>query len=333
MKANAALTAARFGMNLSRDELADAINRVGAQVGHELRCSARQIAKWESGAVVMPQARYRRALEAVTGVPCAMLGFYLDSDAARDMDEQSTVDEEDPMHRRSFMGYALGLAAAPFLKSLGGGAVRDDAGGVDADDVNQALNGLQDLELRVGSGHLLPVIDEQVNRLNAVLQKAGESTALQTLAARAHQLAGWMHFDSGNQARSRSLYKEALFLAQTAGDRSQVAYTSSLLSMQASELGRPKEAIQLARLGAAQLAPGGLASALLAVREARGWALLGAARESNEMLKQARRALDMPGPRRTGRPSSPTVRWKPPRPPSTVISAGTTKPRRSPAAA
>ncbi len=302
MAANIALTRARAALNLSQEELARAINRIGARGAGELRCSARQISKWEAGETRWPQARYRRALEEVTGLTCERLGF-----APPDVPElprpqtvsaprAETVSEGGPMYRRQFLTAAAGLAAAAMVNPFGGEAAQaaTEAG---YEESYQTLLRLEQLELRLGSGQLLPLVEEQRRRLSVALHSGAESTALKTLAARAHQLAGWMHFDSGHQQQARKLWKESLFLGQIAGDRGSVAYTSSLMSLQASQLDRPKEAVQLARLGAAQVPPGGLPAALLAVREARGWALLGAARESAASMKLARAALDAPGPR------------------------------------
>lgn len=200
---NEALTATRETLHLSQEDLARAINRVGAQSNVELRCSARQIAKWEAGAIAWPQPRYRRALEAVTGVPCSMLGFVPPNKHDSSADGENHPDEEgDEVQRRQFMTAAAAGAASLINPFRTGDALAADRS---LDEIHTTLLELAKLERKVGSGLLLPLINAQIARLTEKLAAGKESTALRTIAARAHEIAGWMHFDSGHQDKARTL--------------------------------------------------------------------------------------------------------------------------------
>lgn len=72
---NATLRAIRMGMLLSQDEFAAAIRAAGDQTGQPNDASKRLVQRWESGQITSPRPVYARALEAVTGLPIASLGF------------------------------------------------------------------------------------------------------------------------------------------------------------------------------------------------------------------------------------------------------------------
>lgn len=74
---NATLRAIRMGMLLSQDDMARAIREAGARAGEPNDASKRLVQRWESGIIVQPRPVYARALESVTGLPLASLGFSL----------------------------------------------------------------------------------------------------------------------------------------------------------------------------------------------------------------------------------------------------------------
>ncbi|MFB7669153.1 hypothetical protein ACFC1R_35450 [Kitasatospora sp. NPDC056138] len=89
--------------------------------------------------------------------------------------------------------------------------------------------------------------------------------------------AGWLAFDAGRTRDARSLYTEALASARQADDPGLEAHAFACLSLLAHATDHPREAVGTAQV--AQRAAAGLGSprwlALLAMREARGWALQG----------------------------------------------------------
>lgn len=67
---NTALQAVRIGMRMSQDDLARALRGAGAESANK-----RLVQRWESGQTLNPRPSHARALEAVTGLPLASLGF------------------------------------------------------------------------------------------------------------------------------------------------------------------------------------------------------------------------------------------------------------------
>lgn len=72
---NTALRAVRFGLRMSQDDLARAIQAAGRRAGRPNDASKRLVQRWESGVIAAPRPAYARALEVVTGLPIEALGF------------------------------------------------------------------------------------------------------------------------------------------------------------------------------------------------------------------------------------------------------------------
>lgn len=72
---NTTLKAVRMGLRLSQDGFARAIQEAGVRIGAPNQCSKRLVQRWEAGEVSHPHPEHARALEAVTGLPAASLGF------------------------------------------------------------------------------------------------------------------------------------------------------------------------------------------------------------------------------------------------------------------
>lgn len=75
MAPNSTLRAVRLGMRLSQDGFARRIQEAGDGIGAPNHCSKRLVQRWEAGQVSQPHPDHARALEAVTGLPAASLGF------------------------------------------------------------------------------------------------------------------------------------------------------------------------------------------------------------------------------------------------------------------
>ncbi|MFJ3218087.1 tetratricopeptide repeat protein [Kitasatospora sp. NPDC086801] len=87
---------------------------------------------------------------------------------------------------------------------------------------------------------------------------------------------GWLAHDSNRLADARSLYAEALATARMAGDAALEAHVFCNSAFLARDAGRPREALRAAQAGqvAARQLDSARLLALLAMREAGGWALL-----------------------------------------------------------
>ena len=72
---NATLRAVRMGLLMSQDDFARAVRDAGDRAGVPNGANKRLVQRWESGEITSPRPVHARALEAVTGLPIASLGF------------------------------------------------------------------------------------------------------------------------------------------------------------------------------------------------------------------------------------------------------------------
>jgi transcriptional regulator with XRE-family HTH domain len=72
---NATLRAVRMSLRLSQDDLARELRQAGERAGVPNDANKRLVQRWEAGTITTPRPVYARALEAVTGLPLASLGF------------------------------------------------------------------------------------------------------------------------------------------------------------------------------------------------------------------------------------------------------------------
>ncbi|MGW5877338.1 DNA-binding protein [Nocardiopsis terrae] len=122
-------------------------------------------------------------------------------------------------------------------------------------------------------------------------------------ASEAHQVAGWVAFDSEHQDLSRRMSVTALRLARAAGDRSMEYFVLSQLAMQNVHLRRPAEA---ARICDTALSDGvrGSVAALFTLRAARAAAQSGEHARARLLIRHTRgRHLD------GTRPEDPAWAW------------------------
>ncbi|MFI1965753.1 transcriptional regulator [Streptomyces pathocidini] len=158
---------------------------------------------------------------------------------------------------------------------------------------------LVDLDHRFGSGHVRPVL---VHYLNSVVSgllggsyRESVGRELFGTVARLTELAGYMAVDTGQPGLAQRYYIQALRLAQAADDRGYGGYVLAAgMSHLAASLGNPREIAQLAR--AAQEGSRGRitprAEAMFCAAEARGYALLGEAREFQSVATRAVTAME-----------------------------------------
>ncbi|MQA25243.1 MAG: hypothetical protein GEU94_07190 [Micromonosporaceae bacterium] len=212
-----------------------------------------------------------RALCDGLGIPRALAG--LAPTPAEDVEERDT-------DRRSFltgsMGAALVGAAAP-LRDANAAHI----GAAEVQQLHKAARELQVLDRLHGADTLCEIAIRCLRRADEWLNHATYASEigreLQVAYGRLAQVTGWLHYDAGRQATARHHYREALGAAQLARDLDMEVWVLEAMSQQASYVGRPREAAQLARR--AQEVAAGWATprvnALLFVREATAWARAG----------------------------------------------------------
>ncbi|MFD9607187.1 XRE family transcriptional regulator [Streptomyces sp. NPDC059970] len=193
-------------------ELDAVVRRLTRRTGPGRELSEITVHKWRSGETSWPQEKYRIALEEVSGLVVAALGF-----APPDRRKKKPLEDEDPVHRRSFLTLTTGSAGAAVLGP--------PAAGVGSGDVlrlRQQLDTLMVLDDSRG-GH------DTLER--AALAGAREAVALQekpasqrtrqrlfSLAADYTATAAWSCVDARESARAQPLHERALHLAGLAQD-------------------------------------------------------------------------------------------------------------------
>ncbi|MEU4118954.1 hypothetical protein AB0F71_31230 [Kitasatospora sp. NPDC028055] len=273
---------------LSRVDAAAFLVKQSIEAGEPVFLVPRTIANWEDGKSKWPLAKYRRLLHRVTGRSAIELGFtepgYRGRSAPPGTAETTKGDDED-MHRRSLI---LGLGAAVLTTAAPSGASAaplSGAGPALGRDHLQALReaeqALYEMDRDRGSADLAEQAATALSTAQTWLAHGryneGLGRELHTATGMLSVAAGWLALDAGRTKDARSLYTEALASARHADDPGLEAHAFACLSLLAHATGRPREAVGTAQV--AQRAAAGLGSprwlALLAMREARGWALQG----------------------------------------------------------
>ncbi len=268
-------------LQMSRPELAKALNAQAKKMGENIGCSARLIAAWEDGDVACPRAVYRRVLTAYTGRTMHQLGFGLPAPRPTGPGKSTGGDEAEEggeaVNRRSFLRDGVGVALALPAASRGTGRI----GATEIRALTGAVTTLYGHDHDHGSGPLRQAANEALHTAYSWLQSGTYTdrtgTKLRSATGNLSVAAGWLSYDSGRPADAHSLYGEALAAARIADDRALEAHAFGCLSLLAKAQGRPREAVANAQ--GAQAAARHLGSprllALFHAREAGGWALMG----------------------------------------------------------
>lgn len=237
---NTKLRAARNRLGLSQEELAARLRRSGAPA-----CSKRQVQRWEAGGGTWPQAHYRQALAVVFDVEdLAELGFH----------DTATPEDQDPMHRRTLLAGAAGLAAAaagsePWAR-LAYALERAPLTltPADGDHLLAVTNALYDREALEPAAALAPDLDAHLDVLTGLLrlQLGDELRRTLTLAAgTTATLAGWCQHDLGETRAAHGYWDVAVRAARESGDGPLLACTLAYMSYEAAGRGDHAAAWQL----------------------------------------------------------------------------------------
>ncbi|MGH3928544.1 MAG: hypothetical protein ACRDTF_01040, partial [Pseudonocardiaceae bacterium] len=179
--------------------------------------------------------------------------------------------------------------------------------------LTEQITQLSKLGTQYGSGRVreqtVQLLHREANQLLHGTYSEKTGRALLSAVARATRTVGWMSGDVGRHALAQRYHIQALDLAMRAGDRRQAAdilHEASRLTVRIGENAPPgqdttrhgRQAVALARAGltiAQDTAPPALISKLHAV-EARGFALLGDARETRLAVAAAQRHYESASP-------------------------------------
>ncbi|AJP05654.1 tetratricopeptide repeat protein [Streptomyces cyaneogriseus subsp. noncyanogenus] len=302
-------------------EFAAAIRRAAREIGERVGCDARYIGRVESGEIRCPNYAYERVfLHMFPGRTLTDLGFAPRSsvrgrraragggtpdpgdpyDPHHPYDTHDNHEESDVLRRAFMTGGGATVAAAslgPLGLALDAAAAQRPvrrAGAGEAGALEDTVRRIRLLDDRHGADGLYRRAAAPLRAAYALLDAgATRQTTSDRLAAGAGELAlsvGWLAHDSGRFADARSHYAEALATARTAGDAALEAHAFCNTAFLARDAGRPREAVRAAQ--AAQRVARSLGSdrllALLALREAGGWAGLGDRAACARALARAR---------------------------------------------
>jgi transcriptional regulator with XRE-family HTH domain len=263
-------------------------------------------------AVPAPVRTYRNALGAaeafstlVSGAPgvIPLLGDALDKESRADL---MMAKRE---MRTEFSDVVGGEELLDIVEhaALGRPAPVPGAGGVTRID-RQQIAQIESLTMNLrrwdnefGSGMCRKAVIGQLNEASALLEGPfrDEQTGRRLFSAVTDlvQLAGWMSYDLQMHATAQRYYMLGLRMAREAGDRAQVARLLYCLSRQMVELGRQRDALELAQLGLYTIrrSPAPKPAALLHLIAARAYACMGEARECNRSLDIAQHIFSRAG--------------------------------------
>jgi tetratricopeptide (TPR) repeat protein len=176
--------------------------------------------------------------------------------------------------------------------------------GVDADVVRwieDRIPMLRRMDDQLGGQQLRHVVDAELRLVTGLLSDGAYNptvgSRLYAAAADLGQLAGWVSFDAGLHSAAQRYYVAALHAAQFAGNQVLGANVLAAMSYQATTQGDAPAAISLSQRaieGAAQN-PSPKVTALLAVRQARAYAVAGDRQGCTAALGRAEEAMTRVG--------------------------------------
>ena len=200
------------------------------------------------------------------------------------------------MERRHFLaltGVSLTTVAQQWLRDPGRVAASLRGTRVDhalVDNLERVIEAHRRMDDTVGGVTLLPAVREN---LRVVLRLLNNATYTEEIGKRLHgtaaefgQLAGWLSYDTNQQAAAQRYYLSALRAAHVSGDRAMGANILGYMSSQAVHVGNPRDALALAESALSaepELTPAVAASLY-------GQVTAGAARSGEELT--ARRAQE-----------------------------------------
>jgi transcriptional regulator with XRE-family HTH domain len=190
------------------------------------------------------------------------LGLRWDSSTASTVGTVADLWRADLDRRAVIVGSAWAATAAldPARRWLSGGDDNDTShrggrriGRSEVEVMWSMCRAFADADHHLGGGYarstLIQFVNHTVSPMLAGTYDAETGRQLLTAAARLSDLGGFMCFDSARQGLGQRYYIQALRLASAAGDRALGAHILADMSLQAHDLGRPREALALAEAG------------------------------------------------------------------------------------
>ncbi|MFI5720292.1 helix-turn-helix domain-containing protein [Nocardia sp. NPDC051750] len=272
-----------------------ALRDTQVQFADRIGCSLEAVGKWERrGADITLGAKYSECM---------------DTTRRRLDDEQRTRFEAARQDRAAALRISWGAISpgrnvdghtestehsAPIV---GVGPITDPVVSVDVDNdyvdtLRSRIRQLVDLDATFGgdqsSEFALQLFRSVHRKLGTVRCDPRIERELYAAAGEIGEVTGWLLYDAGEHELVRRVNNEALHLSRMAGDRSMELLTLQNMSMHAGSLGRPVEALRIARmvLETNRLSP--RLEALFRIREARALAQAGDDTSAKRSFRRAR---------------------------------------------
>ncbi|MFC5152687.1 hypothetical protein [Streptomyces amakusaensis] len=306
----------------SRTQLANAVNRTGAQIGMELKYEQSAVSHWLAGTQPREQVRgvILETLERKLGRPLTYAEAGLQQPKGRKgSDGGDTVEslmdlgraDMDPSRRGVLTAglYSAALTVPLFTDVAhaqeGGRATRPGGriGPGDVVTVRTMTDRIADILDELGGGLARPMAAAfLVNTVLPRLRSSGEEKDRKDMLSAASDLTyltGWMAMYEREHGLGQRYYVKALKLAGAAGDHVTYCRTLRGMSLQAANLGHGNKALQLAD-SAAQAAPGAgpRLVAFLRGQQAHAASMVGDRHQAFTRLREAESALSRADSRR-----------------------------------
>ncbi|MET8334340.1 hypothetical protein [Streptosporangium canum] len=299
---------ARTGWTL--DATAQAINRVGDEVGLLLRYDASAVSHWLTGAcprgevVAVAMEAFSRTLPGITaedlGWPPPPQPAPGDPWRGDPVAHLATLGRDDMLNRRSALRaglYSVAAAAVPPVVDPPPPPARPHRiAPWQVTRIEEVTRHLSRLDDQYGGGTRAPVAAYLVHDVEPLLRTAAgpHRAALFSAASRLAYLAGWMAYDNAEHPVSQRYYVQAARLAAEAGDDVQRAGVLRAMALQAVELGHAAQGCGLADAAGDALRRGGppRTRAWVTGLRSQAYAAIGDTRTALALLGQAEREVE-----------------------------------------
>ncbi|WP_298182739.1 helix-turn-helix transcriptional regulator [Saccharomonospora sp.] len=272
------------------------------QLAKAALCDRTTLAHIEKGRARADE-RFWRACDEAVGAHGVLLTAFHDLVAAK-QDHEQREHQRRLAHARARVkqlsanghsGPTSAVSTSPLLGDVEpidppGAPVRLDSAYVET--LHSRIRELVELDIQFGgdqsSGVALRLFRSVHRKLGTAQCDPRVERDLYATAGELGEVAGWLLYDAGQHGLVRRVNHEALNLSRLAGDRSMELLTLQNMSMHAGHLGRPMEALRIARmvLETDKLSP--RLQALFRTREARALALAGDETMAKRTFQRAR---------------------------------------------
>ncbi|MFI6112735.1 hypothetical protein [Kitasatospora sp. NPDC051164] len=303
---NEKLFAARVAKGwFSQETAAEGISDAGRDAlrNPDFYVGVRTYRRWEAANPAWPRPDRATALRAAFGRGPEHLGFQPPVDLQVD-ETAAGLEIIDPVNRRQALSAAAAVIGLPWLAPTPSAAAATGVPGTrigrdEIDELHATAADLDAIDQQFGGDRLWRVAHSHLQRVHQLIDHATYSEDIgQELHGIAGQLTtslGWFCYDADRQPAARMYFSEALNTAMLAGDEALATRTLSNMARQAVDLGKPREAVRFARIAQSHANDWDATprvSALLAIRQAQGYAAMGDEMNCTAAIRRAWKYFD-----------------------------------------